>query len=66
MKTLKVSTIIGDLDWANGPVPNVAKTPLTGGQWRQTDGGEFPLEMTIVSNSVAPMVPLGGSVEPLS
>ena len=66
MKTLKVSTITGDLDWANGPVPNVAKTPLTGGQWRQTDGGAFPFEMTIVSNSVAPMVPLGGSVEPLS
>ncbi len=66
MPTLKVNSIVGDLDWATGPVPNVAKTPLTGGQWRMTDGGEFPLEMVIVSNSVAPMVPLGGEVEPLS
>jgi branched-chain amino acid transport system substrate-binding protein len=66
MKTLQVSTVVGNLDWATGPVPNVAKTPLTGGQWRKSDGGQFPLEMVIVSNSVAPEVPLGGKVEPLN
>ncbi len=66
MKTMKVSTLVGDLDFGNGPVPNVAKTPLTGGQWRATDGGEFPYELTIVSNSLFPEVPLGGEVEPLN
>ncbi len=66
LSTLKVDTIVGPLDWTAGPVPNVSKTPLTGGQWRATDGGEFPYEMVIVSNSLAPEIPLGGEVEPLS
>ena len=62
---LQVSTIVGDLDWSSGPVPNVAKTPLTGGQWRATDGGQFPYDLVIVSNSIAPMVPVQSAVEPL-
>lgn len=66
MKTLKVSTVVGDLDWTAGPVPNVAKTPLTGGQWRMTDGGAFPFDLVIVSNKLYPNIPTGGSVEPLS
>ena len=66
MKTMKVSTIVGDLDWTTGPVPNVAKTPLTGRQWRLTDGGQFPYEIVIVSNSLAPEIPTDGKVEPLS
>ncbi len=66
LATLKVDTVVGPLDWTSGPVPNVSKTPLTGGQWRMTDGGEFPWEIVIVSNSLAPEVPLGGKVEPLS
>jgi len=63
---LKVSTVVGNLDWSAGPVPNVAKTPLTGGQWRLTDGGQFPYEIVIVSNSLAPEIPTAGKVEPLS
>jgi branched-chain amino acid transport system substrate-binding protein len=70
MKTMKVSSLVGNLDWNSGPFPNVAKTPLVGGQWRKTDGGKFPYELVIVSNSVAKGlgldVPLGGKVEPLS
>jgi len=31
---LKINTVVGTVDWTSGPVPNVAKTPLTGGQWR--------------------------------
>jgi len=66
LSTLKVDTVVGPLDWTSGPVPNVSKTPLTGGQWRMTDGGEFPWELVIVSNSLAPEVPTGGTVEALS
>jgi branched-chain amino acid transport system substrate-binding protein len=66
LSTLKVDTVVGPLDWTSGPVPNVSKTPLTGGQWRMTDGGDFPWELVIVSNSLAPEVPTGGTVEPLS
>ncbi len=65
MKTLRVSTIVGDLDWTSGPVPNVAKTPLAGGQWRKAAGGTFPYDLVVVENKLAPMVPMGGKVEPL-
>ena len=35
LSTMKIDTIVGPLDWTKGPVPNVAKTPLVGGQWRK-------------------------------
>lgn len=63
---LAVSTVVGDIEWGadeNLP-PYVARTPLTGGQWRTSDG-EHPFELVVVSNELAPEVPLGGEVEPL-
>ena len=65
LKSLKGSTVVGDLDWTSGPVPNVAKTPLTGGQWRKTTGGKYPYDLVIVSNKLAPNIPTGGKVQPL-
>jgi branched-chain amino acid transport system substrate-binding protein len=66
LSTLKVNTIVGDLDWTAGPVPNVAKTPLVGGQWRATNGGKHPFDLVIVSNKLAPEIPTAGTVQPLS
>jgi branched-chain amino acid transport system substrate-binding protein len=68
MKTLKVSTIVGPLEWGKDPKvpPYIAKTPVTGGQWRATKGGKYPFDLVIVSNKLAPEVPTGGKVEPLS
>lgn len=65
LKTLTVDTVVGDLDFGNGPVPGVAKTPLAGGQWRKTDGGKHPYELVIVSNKVDSSIPVAGNVEPL-
>jgi branched-chain amino acid transport system substrate-binding protein len=69
MQTMKLNALVGTLDWNTGPFPNVAKTPLVGAQWRKTNGGQFPYELVIVSNSVAKAqgldVPLAGKVEPL-
>jgi branched-chain amino acid transport system substrate-binding protein len=65
MTDLKVDTLLGPLDWSSGPNPNVAKTMLTGGQWVTSDGGEFSLDLTIVSNSIAPSVPTAGTMQPL-
>jgi branched-chain amino acid transport system substrate-binding protein len=62
MKTLKLDTVVGPLNWATGPVPNVAKTPLVGGQWRKV--AKYPYEIVIVSNSLHPNIPTGGHVEP--
>jgi len=63
---LKTDTIVGSLDWTAGPVKNVAKTPLVGGQWRKASGGRYPYELVIVTNKQASQVPTAGSVEALS
>lgn len=65
MTDLKVDTLVGPLDWSSGPTPNVAKTMLTGGQWGKSEGGEFPFDLTIVSNSLAAEVPTAGTMQPL-
>ncbi|MDH6532574.1 branched-chain amino acid transport system substrate-binding protein [Aurantimicrobium minutum] len=63
MSTLQVDTMVGPLDWAAGPVPGVAVSPVVGGQWRLT--GESKYELVIVSNKQHPEIPTGGSVEPI-
>lgn len=63
LSTLKLETVVGTLDFTRGPVPNVAKTPLVGGQWRRSTDGQY--ELTVVSNKQHPQIPLGGRVEAL-
>ncbi len=57
----QLRTIVGQVSWHNGPVPNVAKTPLVGGQWRR--GKQFPFELAIVSNRAHPDISLTARVE---
>lgn len=57
VKTTNLNTIVGSISWGGGPVPNVAKTPLVGGQWGK--GKDFPFELTITSSSY-PDIPAGG------
>lgn len=61
VSTLKTDTIVGPVDWTSGPVANVSKTPLVGGQWRLQDDGTY--DLVIVSNSLAPQIPTAGSME---
>jgi len=63
IKETKIDTIAGPVDWSTGPVPNVSKTPLVGGQWIK--GERFPYELEIVNNSTAPEIELTGEVQPL-
>ena len=65
MKSLSVKTVVGDVAWGKDPSvpPYVAKTPLAGGQWRP--GTDHPFDLVVVSNKLAPEVPLGGQAEPL-
>lgn len=65
----KLDTIVGPLSWGDGPLPpfaqkNVAKTPLVGGQWRLKDGGGY--DLVITDNKTAPMIPVGGKMEPIA
>ena len=58
-----LQTIVGPVKWDGKPVKNVSKTPLAGGQWVKKDG---KYELVVVSNPVAPQVPLGGKLKLLN
>lgn len=64
VKATKLDTVVGTVDWSKGPVPNVAKTPLVGGQWRL--GGDFKYDLVITSNGQAPNIPAGGELQLIS
>jgi branched-chain amino acid transport system substrate-binding protein len=67
LKGLEVSTVVGDVAWGkdeNVP-PYIAKTPLTGGQWRMTEGGDHPFDLVVVSNKLASDIPTAGKAEAL-
>ena len=55
-----MTTIVGPVNWAVGPVKNVTKTPLVAGQW-QREGNRFDLK--IVANSAQPEIPLTGAMQ---
>jgi len=65
----QMDTMVGPLAWNGAGLPpfaakNVAKTPLVGGQWRLKDGGGY--DLVIVDNQTAPMIPTGGTMEPIT
>ena len=55
-----LDTIVGPVNWANGPINNVTKTPLVAGQW-QKEGDGFDLK--IVANEPAPNIPVTGELK---
>lgn len=61
IKATRLDTIVGTVDWSSGPVPNVAKTPLVGGQWNK--GSTHPFELAITSNATAPNIPTSGATK---
>ncbi|RKP47123.1 ABC transporter substrate-binding protein [Pararobbsia silviterrae] len=58
-----LATIVGRVNFSKGPVPNIAKTPLVGGQWKKR-GKAFDLRL--VDNSQAPIVPVQERLDPLA
>ena len=56
----KLDTIVGMVDWSSGPVKNVSKTPLVGGQW-QRDGDA--LDLKVVGNKDHPSIPKTGKLK---
>jgi branched-chain amino acid transport system substrate-binding protein len=59
-----LNTIVGPISWGKGPFPNVAKTPLVGGQW--VKGRKYKFDLVIVENQTAPNIPVGGKLAPIS
>jgi branched-chain amino acid transport system substrate-binding protein len=63
LSTLKLATIVGPLDWGKGPVPNVTKTPLVGGQWRASSSAKSGYDLVIVTNTGHSNIPRAGTPE---
>jgi len=59
-----MNTVVGPVNFKSGPVPNVSKTPLVGGQWRL--GGSFKYDIVVTANGAAPNVPVGDKMQPMS
>jgi branched-chain amino acid transport system substrate-binding protein len=59
-----LNTIVGPVSWMNGPMKNVAKTPLVGGQWVRGQSRMF--DLVIVNNQTAPHIPAGGELQPIA
>jgi branched-chain amino acid transport system substrate-binding protein len=63
IKATNLNTVVGPISWGKGPVPNVTKTPLVGGQWVR--GKEFRFDMVVVSNKAASSIPVSGKLRPI-
>jgi branched-chain amino acid transport system substrate-binding protein len=59
-----LDTVVGRVAWGSGPVKNVAKTPLVGGQWRR--GGAYKYDLVITFNGTAPEIPVGSTMQPIA
>ncbi len=55
-----LQTIVGPINWTAGPMKNVTKTKVAGGQWQRKDG---KLELVIVNHDQNPDLPLTGELK---
>jgi branched-chain amino acid transport system substrate-binding protein len=56
-------SIVGPISWRNGPVKNVSKTPLVGGQW--VPGAKHPFDLVVVNNQGFPRIPVEAQMKPI-
>jgi branched-chain amino acid transport system substrate-binding protein len=60
-----LDTIVGPVKFGGaGPMRNVSKTPLVGGQW--VKGAKNKFDLVIVDNQTAPSIPAGGKLKLLA
>jgi len=65
IKATNLATIVGTVDFTVGkPFPNIAKTPLVGGQW--VTGTDFPYDLVVVSNTGQTEIPKAASMQPIT
>jgi len=60
-----LNTIVGPISWTDGPVKNVCKTQLVGGQWRATPAGPFTYELVVTEAGQTTDIPVGGQMQAL-
>jgi branched-chain amino acid transport system substrate-binding protein len=56
-----MNTLTGPVKWTGGPVKNVCRTPLVGGQW--VKGTKYPYELAVVNNDTAKDIPVTGKLK---
>jgi branched-chain amino acid transport system substrate-binding protein len=59
-----LATVVGQVNFDSGPVPNLSKTPLVAGQW--VAGQDYPLELAINVNGQLPELAVDGDIQPIS
>ncbi len=64
LRATNLKTITGPVDFATGPLPNTSETPIVMGQW--VKGSRYPLDVHIVDNSTAPVIPTNASPLPIA
>lgn len=62
IKSTDMQTVLGNIKWSGSPIKNVTKTPMVGGQWRQTDG---KFDLVVCSNPTEDPIPVADRVKPL-
>jgi branched-chain amino acid transport system substrate-binding protein len=64
LRAMDYKSIVGPINFSTGPFPNTCATKCVAGQWRK--GKQWPLELLIVDNSLAPNIPTQGTPEPMT
>jgi branched-chain amino acid transport system substrate-binding protein len=63
VRSTNYESIVGPVNWKKGPVKNVTKTPLVGGQW--VKGKKYKYDLQLVNNKGATNIPTEGIFKPL-
>jgi len=65
--TLKITTMIGKIDFTSGPVPNVSPTNMIGAQWvKAPSGSKFKYDYVLTENVSDASIPVAGKPAPYS
>lgn len=64
LRQTNLTTVAGPIRFEGGPHPNIAKTPVIGGQW--VKGARHRYELKIVDNTNSKLVPVEGRMQLIS
>ncbi|MEJ2003048.1 MAG: ABC transporter substrate-binding protein [Maritimibacter sp.] len=64
MPTLVADTAVGKVDFANGPMPGIAVTPIVGCQWVKASDGPYEFALNVTGNAMATDVPISAPLTP--
>ena len=67
LSTLKTTTMMGNVDFTKGPVPNVSPTAMIGAQWvKAPSGSKWKLDYVLTENAGDKTVPVAAKVKSYS